>query len=339
MGRVVFASLVSQHENLGDYLIRHNALSVCFPHVPVVALTSGMPQPYIDAFDLPPGSLHVESALKFQLLLIKSTLRQNADLLLAPGPIVLSGKPQRLLKAAILTLNCALVRVSGGQVWSVGRSYRGSHRVARLFERLQLSLASKYYVRDGESRSVVGGKAVVKPDMAFSGDAIEGTSARRYIVISLRSYSKSTFGELQKLKVMAESYGLAVILVTQVKFDERVHEELAQRLGCTHVSWGGRPHDEQLIEVCKVYAQSVAVVSNRLHSLILGLRCGSMAVLCEPSNNPKLMSTLNGRASLVDLSGLVAEPSRFSQLISDSVEQPRRCWSLSRSELLKFISA
>lgn len=339
MGKTVFASLVSQHENLGDYLIRSNALATCFPDVPVTALTSGMPGSYIRSFDLPTGSVHVESSLKFQLMLLKSIQQRSADLLLAPGPIVLSGSPRRLLKSAILTINCVLVRLSGGQVWSVGRSYRGGNFVARFLERLQSAAASKYYVRDVESQAVVGKNAVVKPDMAFSGAPISEQTPRRYIAISLRSYTESTFSQLQKLHSLAQSNGLDLVLVTQVRFDEKVHEKLALQLGCAHLAWGSRSHEEQLEEVCRVYAQSVAVVSNRLHSLILGLRCGAVAIACEPSNNPKLKSTLKDRAPVEELANIVSAPRYFMQVMNEAQKQSYNCWVVARHELLSFLSS
>lgn len=328
---------MSQHENLGDYLIRSSALATCFPDVPVIALTSGMPSSYIQSFDLPPGSVYVESALKFQLMLLKFIQQRNADILLAPGPITLSGSPRRLLKSAVLTLNCVLVRLSGGEVWSVGRSYRGKNIVARLLEQMQLAVASKYYVRDVESQAIVGTKAIVKPDMAFSDDAINVQESRTYIAVSLRNYSDATFGQLQMLHSFAQANGLELVLVTQVKFDEQVHARLAARLGCPHLAWGSRSHSEQLTEVCKIYAQSVAVVSNRLHSLILGLRCGSMAIACEPSENPKLMSTLRGLAPVEDLTNIVADPELFMSVLKDAQNDAYECWGVARRELLSFL--
>ncbi|MEX5270576.1 polysaccharide pyruvyl transferase family protein [Kocuria sabuli] len=294
MPRRVFVSLVAQSENLGDLVIRKNGIKGAFPGQPVVALTTGMPESFMQAFELGKDLKCVDSLVRFQWLLFRSSLFRRAHLLIAPGPVVLSNKPSRLLKSAVLICNSALVRMGGGSVMSIGRSYRATGGPSQRLERIQRKLATTYFVRDRESLSVVGSSVEVLPDLAFIGKQNVHERPRDLISVSVRDAGPETRDLLGSLIRFAENNSLQVVFVTQVKFDEPLHNELASFFGVPHVSWGDKSHAEQLHDVAKAYSRSVAVVSNRLHALIFGLQGGAAAIPVDANKHPKLLSTLSG---------------------------------------------
>lgn len=337
MRRRVFVSLVAQSENLGDLVIRRNAIKGAFPDHEVVALTTGMPESYLQAYELEEGSLCVESPIRFQSMLLTQSLRKRAHLLIAPGPVVLSNKPLRLLKSIVVLGDSILVRLGGGQVISVGRSFRGSTGAAQIIERLQRRVASTYFVRDYESKSVVGQGAQVRPDMAFFCPRASGKEARNIIAVSLREAGPHLVEQLHELKDFAEGHGIKLVFVTQVKFDDALHEELSDQLGVSHVAWGNRSHSEQLKDIADVYSRSLAIVSNRLHALIFGLQFGAAAVPVSLSEHPKLVSTLAGRMPFAELSDLLATRcdilTSFTALRSTS----EAAWQRANTEIIEAL--
>lgn len=337
MRRRVFVSLVAQSENLGDLVIRRNAINGAFPNHKVVALTTGMPESYLRAYGLEEGSLCVESPIRFQWMLFTESIRGKAHLLIAPGPVVLSNKPLRLLKATIVLSDSILVRLGGGQVSSVGRSYRGAIGIAQIIERLQRRVASTYFVRDHESQSVVGQCAQVRPDMAFFGSRTRASGARNIISVSLREAGPHLVEQLVELKKFADEHGIELVLVTQVKFDDVVHKELASCLGISHISWDNRSHSEQLEEISGVYSRSLAVVSNRLHALIFGLQSGAAAVPVNLSDHPKLVSTLAGRMPFAELTDLLAERSDILTTLATLRSTSELAWQQTNTEIIQAL--
>lgn len=333
MRRRVFVSLVAQSENLGDLVIRRNAVKGVFPNHKVVALTTGMPESYLQAYELEEGSLCIESPIRFQWMLMTASLRGKAHLLIAPGPVVLSNKPQRLFKALVVLADSVLVRLGGGLVASVGRSYRGKAWAAQFIERLQRRTASRYFVRDHESKSVVGQRAEVRPDMAFWGKRTGNNEARNLIAVCLRDAKSDLVRQLGELKVVAEKYGLDLVFVTQVKFDDALHKELADRLGVAYIAWGDQPHSEQLQNIADVYSRSVAVVSNRLHALIFGLQFGAAAVPVSLSDHPKLVSTLTGRMPFTELSELLVKHSDILTSLTALRSTSETAWHRANTEI------
>ncbi|MFI7583281.1 polysaccharide pyruvyl transferase family protein [Kocuria sp. M1N1S27] len=334
----MFASLVAQSENLGDLVIRRNAITHACPGRPVVALTTGMPKAYLEAFELPEGSVLVDSAARFQWLLLIDSLRRRSHLLIAPGPMVLSNKPLRLLKAIVLLGNSVLVRLSGGRVMSLGRSYRGAHGLVSVVEKFQRKVSSLYFVRDFESRAWVGSGAQIRPDMAFAGELALHDEARDVISVSVRNAGPQLVGQLSALKGYARERSLKIVLVTQVKFDEEVHAKLAESLGISHVSWGDRDHSDQLREVAEIYSRSIAVVSNRLHALIFGLQFGAVAVPVGAGKHPKLISTLDGRVPFCELETLLADPSSFLDALASLQPGSVSGWKKANAELMTALS-
>lgn len=335
MRRTTFVSLVAQSENLGDLVIRKNAVEAACAGGKVIALTSGMPDSYLRAYDLPSGSQVVSSPLRFQFLLLVETLRRRADLLIAPGPVTLTRKLSRLLKAAVVLGDSALIVTFGGRVLSLGRSYRGSSAVAVLLEKTQKAISTVYFVRDEKSREVIGESVEVRPDMAFMAPQIGAHFVRDTIAVSVRDVNSKTINHLRELRDLAHDRGMNMVFVTQVKHDEDIHSRLASELGVTHLAWGRKGHAEQLREVMELYCRSAAVVSNRLHALIFGVQAGSAAIAVEPERHPKLQSTLADYVPFVSLSNILDGEDDPISIFAKLQTESNSAWVETRNELIR----
>nr|KHD97540.1 hypothetical protein GY22_09445 [Kocuria polaris] len=200
-------------------------------------------------------------------------------------------------------------------------------------------MSSIYFVRDHESRDLLGARTEVRPDMAFADELIETNELRNVIAVSLRDAGPEVVEQLRALKHLGEEHSLEMVLVTQVKFDDQLHRQLALSLGVSHVAWDDRSHSEQLQDLSRVYSRSVAVVSNRLHALILGLQAGSAAVAVNPDKHPKLVSTLDGRMPFCELSELLSNPTGLLGKLTSLRSDSRYAWEGASRELADALSS
>jgi beta-1,4-mannosyltransferase len=73
-----------------------------------------------------------------------------------------------------------------------------------------------------------------------------------------------------------------IVVVTQVARDVERCQELAERWGARHVAWVSDDHLQQELAVRAVYRRALAVISDRLHVLILGATEGAVPLgWCE----------------------------------------------------------
>ncbi|MCP2047857.1 UNVERIFIED_ORG: hypothetical protein J3D58_001929 [Paenarthrobacter nicotinovorans] len=297
MKRTLHISIAAQSDNLGDIEIRRQLIQQFVKRGYDVAVFAGnMPKSYVEAFNLPAGTSIVSDPFSFQLAVLGTALRGRADLAYAPGPHILSDSPKPLAKAASVLGLCLFVRLRGGSLSVIGRSLRGSGRLAVLLERALSSIATSYAMRDSASGSVLGRTADFMPDMAFLRNASIGETSslatRDIVSMSFRSDRKVNIEGLASLVHEVQTRGLKPVLITQVKRDDQIHVDLGKRLGVETVLWGTRTHAEQEEVVEHYYSRSHAVVSNRLHSLLFGVAHEAFPVALHEKNQNKIPTTL-----------------------------------------------
>ncbi|MCS5735576.1 polysaccharide pyruvyl transferase family protein [Herbiconiux daphne] len=291
--RVVFYSVAAQWDNLGDIEIRDTALGwIGQSGSRVVAFTGGMPTSYLNAFQSAANTRWISSSIKYQGLLWGHILRRRASIVFAPGPQVFASRPKPMLKSLVNLLNVLGVRLSGGSALAVGRALRGSGRMARALERAVVSRFSLYVVRDDRSASVIGRPLRDAPDLAFGHPRVVGSKERVYVAISLRSDREVNIEGLKALLIQVSERGLVPVFVSQVKRDDVRHSSLAAELSVEALLWGENSHASQMERVKNVYARSAAIVSNRLHGLILGVQNGASPIAVLDPGSDKLSSTL-----------------------------------------------
>lgn len=286
--RTVFLSISAQPDNLGDIAIRQVGLEL-IGGAPIVAYAGGMPASYVEAFDFPPGTLVVTSRLNFMSFFLGHLVRRRAHFMFAPGPHVL---PHGIghLKALATLLMVVVVRGTGGSVVSVGQSIRGNGAWGK---RIQLALAQRcevFATRDLESSRVLGAAVDQCPDLAL-GVSRTGRAGDR-VVLSFRGDRHLDDEWVAGLVRRLRDDGLNPVFVTQVERDDEQHRRWASQLGVDVVAWGDHAHASQMARVHSAMAESVSVVSNRLHAVIFGLQVGATPVVVLRTNPDKVVTTL-----------------------------------------------
>jgi hypothetical protein len=292
--RKIFCSIAAQHDNLGDIAIRQTAIEWLDDESrKLVIYTGNMPRQYIEAFDLPTSALLISSGRKFAIAFLVACAKRNAHLVFAPGPFQIRPGRRALMKAVANLGNVLMVRASGGRAIAIGRAVRGKAQPGLALERLIISLVDLFIVRDVTSTNAVGRPLRTAPDMAFGQRLAEITvPARPYIAVSLRGDRPTKPELIETLIKMIRTSGHEPIFVTQVMRDNEQHVALAAQFGAELCSWTTESHSHQLRKVDGVYAASEAVISDRLHSLIFGMRRGATPIGLERIGSDKLSSTL-----------------------------------------------
>ncbi|WP_194383726.1 polysaccharide pyruvyl transferase family protein [Microbacterium luteum] len=284
-----FCSVAAQEDNLGDIEIR--AVMLRWLHETdcnVVAYTGSMPVEYIEALDSP-RTRYIASAFRFQLLLIRSCMLRNANLMFAPGPQRLGGA-RAVVKSIMNLLNVFAIRISGGRAATFGRAFRGTGKISKAVERLLVSKLDAAVVRDFESVHVLGKSMIVAPDLAFANPG-RYSEMPRVIGLSFRHDAAPRLKEIEGLVSSGRRAGWEFKIVTQVRRDDAHHENLAKTLGIEHVAWGARDHTTQTQRVKDAYSECVLVITNRLHAALFGLAQGAI-ISTMSDKDLKLLRTL-----------------------------------------------
>lgn len=292
--RKTFTSIAAQPDNLGDIEIRRTLLNwVIGDGGELVVFTGAMPQEYVEAFELPDSVELVSSSAQFERRLIGAALTRRANIAFAPGPQVLAPSLRATAKSFANLLNIAAVRVTGGGAIAVGRSFRGSGKLTALVERANVRMLNIYVARDEVSAGVLGRPLRHAPDLAFaSTNDTQPSASGTHVVLSFRSDRPIDLPGLKRLVERLSTEGLRPIVVTQVRRDDSQHAKLASELGIEFLSWTTQSYSEQFEAVNRIYSESVAVISNRLHALILGIQANALPVGLVDRGSDKLRSTL-----------------------------------------------
>ncbi|MGC4107105.1 MAG: polysaccharide pyruvyl transferase family protein [Thermomicrobiales bacterium] len=303
--RDLFVNLSAQADNLGDIVIRRSVLDWLANDLEhrfkLVVFTGNMPADYLDAYSLDRFDAHVHrNPLRYQQALMKSILLGRADLFYLPGPVTYRTNvdaptvaAKELVKSGTFVGNAGLVRARGGSVFTLGRAVRGGTFATLALERLLCRISNEYSVRDTISKDLVR-RARLAPDFGFSMDAMRGDTYRDLVSLSFRGDTHLDDQFLDRLIGCVRASGREPVFVTQVLRDETLHSTLAQRYGCRLVSWDShsRSSAAQLEQIMSIYHRSRAVVSNRLHGLVLGMLGGSAPIPVAGPDNDKLLPTL-----------------------------------------------
>lgn len=297
--RIAYMSIAAAEGNLGDIHIRREAISLVASHVDTgVVYTGAMSSSYVDSFRLPVGWLSVASPHEFLRLLVRDGLKGGAVVIMAPGPAPLSGGILSSAKRVAVALFFSLLVIGGNQLLVLGRALRGKRGLALRAEKLMESVASLYMTRDKVSVDLLGGRGIHAPDLAFLNHVSAPNVKRSIVGVSLRHDRSVSFEAIEGLVREIRSKSLEPIFVTQVREDGVKNRDLARRFGSKFLPWeDGVCHSEQEALVSNLYDECSAVISDRLHVLLLGARRGAIPVIVDSPAESKLHATLDGYLS------------------------------------------
>lgn len=330
ISRTVFMSVSAQYDNLGDIVIRDAAVALLSGSGRKFFIYSGvMPEDYLQAFTFPEGTKLTNSKKEFASGLLRSVFSRHADLVFAPGPLVLRNDAKTVLKSFARLGLTALVRMFGGKVYALGIGWAGRNRFAEPIERLRVRISNRYICRDTASVNLLGNKVELLPDLGFYRFQTQPDRERRIVAISLR-YDKSwPEAFMARLLDSCRSKGLEPVFLTQVARDHTQHERLANSFDARHIGWadGVAGHRNQLTKVNEIYAQSSAVVSDRLHALVLGMNNGARPVALIQGKGQKLRSTLGWLVNPIEIVVPNWDESNFSSASDQTMVKAGRASS------------
>jgi hypothetical protein len=279
----IFLSVSAQEENLGDLILRKAIVDWVRSNGDTTHVYVGsMPAPYIAALNL--DGFHIYDDIKaWTLALARYAVRGPSGFVFSPGQQGLVFRRAEFVHAIANVGLALLVRIRGGVVVKIGRSLEGSNIAMLTLERILRGLSTHYWLRDPRSGRTLGGRFETIPDVAVVAErAVVRTGftadARKYAVLSFRHDRDLPLDVISEYVETASEIGLTPILVTQVWKDDQKHAELAATLGIQHLAWADRDHAQQHRRVERIYDDAATILSNRLHSLILGWNSGAMPI-------------------------------------------------------------
>ncbi|MGS0683815.1 hypothetical protein ACVBEQ_01460 [Nakamurella sp. GG22] len=285
----VFVDIRGQVDNLGDSVLRRAWLDALRPIGTLHAMT-GSDDDYRAGLGLRSADMEFRDWTAWYREALRAAVTGRVVFAVNSGELSVHRQfVKRLLWQIPLA---ALVRLSGGRVVLAGVGFRaGSGRLARAVRGVT-TFASVVSWRDHWTRDLIG-TGTVHPDWAFrTGGPDVGEADRRTIAVSLRGdRPEPSESWLTGVRETAAANDCSIVVVTQVRSDQPRSEQLARLLHADRIDWFTGSHLEQERVVRAVYGSSVAVVSDRIHALILGLTEGAVPVGLTTGNAEKINRT------------------------------------------------
>jgi hypothetical protein len=332
MQRDIFASVLAQHENLGDVLLRRQMVQYLGHHGRLHILGGSSPPDYVSCLNLPESAVIYASPGRWLTELARAAAHKRAVMVYSPGPQRLIDRPRILLSEGSRLLVTSLLRASGAPVIRLGRSFEGQSALMTRLARRHTSLLSLSVTRDGRLKGHHNSHTL--PDIAvsagdpspdFAGDRL-AVSLRFDRILDIPSFAK-------ELSAVAEARGLQPTVVSQVTFDQERHDQLASLLGVSHVGTETRT-SLRIASVTNAYRGSALVLSNRLHALVMGLTHGAVPWLLDTGREQKVESAMQELGM-----ALSASPSDdLSELESADLGAERERWSYGLAEARERLS-
>ena len=277
--------------NLGDAVIRRRVLAwvegTGERHVYVGGTTPG----WLEQLQLTPDDVVYTAAARRKWLKGLLFGRRTRALVYDPGEVPLGTAH---LKPELVFLVIALwSRLRGTYVVRPPRAVAHYHWATGMMHRWSCRLANVVMWRDEDSKDRMRVGRLV-PDTAFNEPAGPSTDAPRdRLLLSLRgARALPSDAWFEAVTSVAAREGLRLTVASQVDEDEARSAELAERLGCELIPWGddgdlSRERSRRL-----TYAESMAVVSDRLHVLLLAAQAGAVPVEVVEHPRPKVADPL-----------------------------------------------
>lgn len=276
----IFVIAGGQDDNIGDVVLRRRMLAALNDRVPRHIFVHRASAGFREGLGLKPDDRIYDEYRTWLLACTWAALTSKVLIAHNAGEVVgnrdIARRELSLLPASLLA------RLRGGDVVRIGSGIRDATGrwmpVIRFLGRLDTTTLW----RDEASRAFFG-RGDVAPDWAFDDrlpHALSGqTVPRRYLAVSMRSDRPApTAAWFDAVRSVAATRGLEIVVVSQVRRDNALGSELADRLGARQVRWEDASHLEQERTVREVYRQSALVVSDRLHALVIGLVEGAVPV-------------------------------------------------------------
>jgi polysaccharide pyruvyl transferase WcaK-like protein len=269
----------SDFGNLADLLIRRGVLE-WFSDLGELYLHVGpsAPESYVDALRFSGKAKIFTNKKRWMMSLARGG--KDTVLVLKPGWIRLERNDLR--GVVVESLLAVIARLQGAKVLAIGRGIHSYTPLMVFVHRVLLRLTHRTWWRNKWSADVAGG-GYTMPDIVFGmlNDVPPQSPIipRRRLAISLRGDKPWPRQEwLEAVREIARYRNLDIVCVVQVLWDNGRMTALAKELGCDLVEWREEKHVSQEQIVRSIYSESAFVISDRMHSLVLGAVEGAIPV-------------------------------------------------------------
>lgn len=286
----IFLWLTGQADNVGDSALRRPYARALADAGEVTAWCGKPDAGYTKGLALPPGVKLAPSYVRWWAAFVSSALRRPTVLAFNAGEFDVT----KAYLAGVITLLpwLSLIRLRGGSVIWAGAGIR-RRRPGLMWPFNALArLADVLVWRDRGSDELLM-PAQVMPDWAFGLPPggllaeIPVPETRDQVVVSLRSDRPMPSHDwLCAVARLARRLDASIVVAAQVRRDDARARQVADLLDATCVGWLSDDHGEQERRLRHVYRRAHAVVSDRLHVLILAATEGAVPLgWCEQATD------------------------------------------------------
>lgn len=280
--------------NVGDSMLRRPYAAALRKRGPLRVWTAAPGTGYVDGLELQSGE-SMSSFFRWYSSFVGQVVKGRPTFAFNAGEF---GVTKSYLAGMILLLPWLLVlRTKGGEFIWVGGSVR-RRRNGMMWPFDLLAGWSKPLIwRDTTSQRLMG-RGEAEPDWAFGlrpggcwATSVQSTpslSERTHLALALRGDRPYPVPEwVDAVARLRDRLSLKVVCVVQVSDDEATAVQLAQQLGGDVVRWEHGHHRLQEDLVRGWYRKSAALLSDRLHGLIMGATEGTVPLGWTDRSNHK----------------------------------------------------
>lgn len=285
-GTRVFLSVVGQNDNLGDSVLRRGLVRACRAQgAEIHVLVGANDDSYLSAVGLDGTEILHRRQDRWERALVRRVLTRRTVIAFNAGEVQVADDRAHLGWRARSWLTAAKLRGGAGIHVGVGIRAPGAGAPASLLSLLDACAVVAW--RDADSRQAMG-RGMIAPDLAFGERAPSGfaptapggpSGQRRSLVVSMRGDRQQPSDVwLTSVRAYADLHGLETIAFSQVKRDNEHTERLAELLGAeaAPMVWTDESHAGRELVARELYSGAHAVVSDRLHALVIGATEGAL---------------------------------------------------------------
>lgn len=328
----VYVNPSGQRENLGDSVLRRAYLDE-LRRLGELHVLAGEHPAYVAGLGLSPNDRIYSSKREWLVGALRHVRREESVFAVNAGEVV-TGRNY----ASTYLWQSALSRATqkgGGKTVAMGIANREHPATLRPLLARFVRSGDLVTWRDGEAARMFG-VGSVQPDWAValgqSDEVLAKSSSRDQIAISLRGDrtlpSDVWFASVEQ--ALAEMGSPRVVVVVQVMRDTPRARELASRFRGTTFEWAeDRSHSDHENRIRDIYRSCRAVISDRIHALIIGMTEGALPVGFAPHSPQKIVKTFSAisQSTPAWTSATESFPREHTARIVGAVERGEQVWT------------
>lgn len=313
----IFVWCRGQDDNIGDVILRRRVLDMLRPWGELHIYTGPASDGFFEGLAVQSADVSYISSGKWLATMTATALRARTVLIFNPGEI----RPDRKSMVANIAIlpPQILIKARGGYSARVGVSVLGDRSPTALPIMLTNRLCDLVSWRDTMTPNSFG-KGLVCPDWAFDelrySEALNTVAeSRTELALTLRGDRPPPSPEyLDAYVTAARALNLNPHLFVQVRRDNDRMTSISEQYGLDLLTWPTDvDHKEQELKVRMLMHSSAAVVSDRLHALVMGVTEGAQPLGIVPHPESKLKRHF-------DAAGVDAHCFATSEIAQDDIE-------------------